>query len=92
MTMETYTIIISLTGILALIALVAGLTFFDDGKKWLRFRFLKMRRKRASHLRTVQLRDKDQLFLDKEDSLFLKHLKENEKFHPEGTVEEPHLL
>jgi len=87
--METYTVIISIAGILGLVALVAGLTFLDDGKKWMRFHFLTRRRKRINQLRGIQLRDKNQLFLDKEDTQFLKHLKANEKLRIKEMEEEP---
>jgi len=85
--MEKYTVFISLAGILGLIGLVAALTFMEDGKKWLRFRFLKLKRKRINQQRTSSLRDKNQIFLDKEDTLFGKQLQESEKY-PSASLSE----
>ncbi|MFI5149940.1 MAG: hypothetical protein ACHQRM_09425 [Bacteroidia bacterium] len=46
--METYVVLISMSGILALVSGVALLTFHDDLRKYFRFRILKFRRSRRN--------------------------------------------
>ncbi len=43
--MENHTVLYSILGIAAIILFVAGLTFYEDGKKWFRLHLLRRRRK-----------------------------------------------
>jgi hypothetical protein len=90
--MDTYTIITSLAGIFGLIALVAVLTFFEDGRKWIRFRFLKRLRKKRNLSNGFLLNDKDRIFLEKEHTLFMKHHKEVEKLRKEMLEDRHHAV
>jgi hypothetical protein len=82
--MDTYTAIMSLGGIIGLVAFVAVLTFHEEIRKWARYQALKMRRKGnrsklngANSLSTGKVRNLEyDLFLEKEDSLFMKHPKQ----------------
>jgi hypothetical protein len=74
--MDKYTVMTSLSGILALIAIVALLTFGEDIGKWFRYRMLKRRKNRRIGLSgRAGSDDKDFLFRDKKETLFMAHAK-----------------
>jgi hypothetical protein len=69
--MDTYVVVISMSGILALISGVALLTFHDDLGKFFRFRMLKLRRSRKNRLSaSADLRNMNNLLNEKGDSYY----------------------
>jgi hypothetical protein len=79
--MDTYTAIMSLGGIIGLVAFVAILTFHEDIRKWIRYQVIKMSRKNNSRnlngATTGKVRNLEyDLFLEKEGNLFINHPKQ----------------
>jgi hypothetical protein len=80
--METYTVMISLGGILALISAVALLTFYNDLKKYFRFRILKVRRSRKLKYQDLdRIHNLNALFENKGHSYYLKQKKNVKHTH-----------
>jgi hypothetical protein len=80
--METYTVMISLGGILALISAVALLTFYNDLKKYFRFRMLKVRRSRKQKYQGLnRIHNLNALFEKKGHSYYLKQKKNVKHTH-----------
>jgi hypothetical protein len=90
--MDTYTAIMSLGGIFALVGLVAFLTFFEEMSKWIKRMISKSLRKNTSKTRLVtSTPDADYHFSDREEGLFL-NPKELGKFSKMGLKEKTKAL
>jgi hypothetical protein len=72
--MDTYTIIFSVGGILALVGFVALITFFEDLKKWVKHFFHRGKKKQAGNTFDPQkAHNINYMFQDAEDALMRKH-------------------
>ncbi|HXC04919.1 MAG TPA: hypothetical protein VNZ86_09220 [Bacteroidia bacterium] len=86
--MDTYVVMISMGGIMALISGVALLTFHDDLRKFFRFRMLKMRRSRRQNVGKYTTYDGlSSLVNEKGDSFYLNEREGKANAHHELSEE-----